>query len=110
MGLFDNIERLVIGVEEAELMGGMGMGMGGMGMGMGGMGLMGDLILAEEMWAMAGQMYDPYMHGQMMYDPYLNHYGAMYNGMWQPLDYQNGNWMLSTPASFRCRATISLKT
>ncbi len=57
MGLFNNIERLIVDVEEAELMNGMGgMGMGGMGMGMGGMGLMGGL--AEEPWLMAGQMFD----------------------------------------------------
>ena len=56
--------------------------------------------LAEEEWEMENQFFDPYMHGEMFYDPFLNHHGVMYNGMWHPLDYVNGNWVFAHPSRF----------
>lgn len=59
-----------------------------------------DMILADEMWEMEGTCYDPFLHGDMFFDPYLGHHGLMYNGMWHPLDYVNGNWMFVHPSRF----------
>jgi len=59
-----------------------------------------EMWLAEERWEMEGMMFDPFLHGDMFFDPMLGHHGVMYNGMWHPLDFVNGNWMFMHPAQF----------
>lgn len=59
-----------------------------------------EMMLATEMWEMEGMMFDPFMHGDMFFDPMLGCHGVMYNGMFQPLDFMNGNWTFVHPSRF----------
>jgi hypothetical protein len=59
-----------------------------------------ELMLAEEVWEMEGMMFDPFMHGDMFFDPMLGCHGVMWNGMFHPLDFMNGNWMFVHPSRF----------
>src|SRR5207237_1214001 len=51
-------------------------------------------------WEMEGAFYDPPLHGDMYFDPRLGHHGVMYNGLWHPLDFVDGNWVFAHPARF----------
>jgi DNA-directed RNA polymerase subunit M/transcription elongation factor TFIIS len=59
-----------------------------------------EMMLATEVWEMEGMMFDPLMYGDMFFDPMLGCHGVMYNGMFHPLDYMNGNWTFVHPSRF----------
>jgi hypothetical protein len=58
-------------------------------------------MLAEEEWELEGMMFDPYLHGDLLFDPALGCHGVMYNGMWRPLDFVNGSWVFVHPSRYR---------
>jgi hypothetical protein len=89
MGFFNNLGRMIENFEEGQIIRQEEQLM-----------FQQDMIMADEEWLMEGQMFDPYMHGQMFFDPVLGHHGVMYNGMWHPLDFVNGSWMFAHPSRF----------